>query len=309
MKNIEISVVVPLFNEEEVVRETSRKLADALGQLTDSFEIIFVDDGSQDKTISIVNEILKDGSGNFKLIELSRNFGKESALAAGMEAALGEAVLFIDADMQHPIELIPQMVSLWRSGHEVVNAVKRTRGKESFVYRLFSSAFNQILSSSTNRDMVGASDYKLLDRQVVDVLKTFTEQHRFFRGLVAWVGFKSVDVQFDVAERYAGQSRWTSWSLILYSLRCLVGFTSLPLRLVAFTGFFTVTVGVILLLQTLANYFSGNAAIGFTTVIAVQILLGGMTIFSVGVVAIYLSYMHDESKRRPIFVVRRPSRR
>jgi len=309
MKNIEISVVVPLFNEEEVVRETSRKLADALGQLTDSFEIIFVDDGSQDKTISIVNEIVKDGSGNFKLIELSRNFGKESALAAGMEAALGEAVLFIDADMQHPIELIPQMVSLWRSGHEVVNAVKRTRGKESFVYRLFSSAFNQILSSSTNRDMVGASDYKLLDRQVVDVLKTFTEQHRFFRGLVAWVGFKSVDVQFDVAERYAGQSGWTSWSLILYSLRCLVGFTSLPLRLVAFTGFFTVTVGVILLLQTLANYFSGNAAIGFTTVIAVQILLGGMTIFSVGVVAIYLSYMHDESKRRPIFVVRRPSGR
>ena len=309
MKKIEISIVVPMFNEEAVIRAMYKNLIETMNKITDSFEIIFVDDGSQDKTKTIAYEISNESNGIVRLIELSRNFGKESALAAGMNSAAGDAVIFIDADMQHPIHLIPKMVELWNQGYEVVNAVKRSRGKESPVYKLFSIAFNRVLSFSTNNDMIGASDFKLLDRQVVDVLKTFSEQHRFFRGLVAWVGFEAAFIEFDVAERYAGGSHWNSMSLILYSLRSLIGFTSLPLRLVAFTGFFTVIVGVLLLLQTFANYFNGSAAIGFTTVIAVQILLGGMTIFSVGVVAIYLSYLHDESKRRPFFVIRRPSKK
>ena len=305
MQNIEISVVVPAFNEESVIASICAKLIETLFRVTQSFEIIVVDDGSSDKTATLVRQISDESGGIVKLVELSRNFGKESALAAGMKYATGTAVLFIDADMQHPIELVPQMIEAWRQGSEVVNAVKRSRGKESLLYRGFSHAFNKLLSSATDRDMIGASDFKLLDRQVVDVLLTFPEQHRFFRGLVAWVGFRASNIDFDVAERHAGQSRWNSWSLIMYSLRSLVGFSSLPLRLVALTGFAAVLIGALLLIQTLTNYFTGSAAIGFTTVIAVQILLGGMTIFSVGVVAIYLSYVHEESKRRPIFIVRK----
>lgn len=305
MQKIEISVVVPAFNEEGVIASTCTKLIETLCRVSQSFEIVVVDDGSSDGTAMLVRQISNDSGGVVKLVELSRNFGKESAIAAGMKYATGHAVLFIDADMQHPIELVPQMLEAWRHGSEVVNAVKRSRGKESWLYRGFSHAFNKVLSSATEKDMMGASDFKLLDRQVVDVLLTLPEQHRFFRGLVAWVGFRSIDIEFDVAERHAGKSRWNSWSLVSYSLRSLVGFSSLPLRLVAFTGFATVLIGVLLLVQTLTNYATGSAAIGFTTVIAVQILLGGMTIFSVGVVAIYLSFMHEESKRRPIFVVRR----
>jgi dolichol-phosphate mannosyltransferase len=309
MQKIEISVVVPAFNEEGVITSTCAKLIETLCRESQSFEVIVVDDGSTDRTATVVRQISDESGGVVKLIELSRNFGKESALAAGMKYATGAAVLFIDADMQHPIELVPKMIGAWRQGSEVVNAVKRSRGYESWLYRGFSHAFDRLLSLATEKDMRGASDFKLLDRQIVDVLLTLPEQHRFFRGLVAWVGFRAIDIEFDVAERHTGKSHWNWLGLVLYSLRSLVGFSSLPLRLVAFTGFATVFVGVLLLIQTLTNYFTGRSAIGFTTVIAVQILLGGMTIFSVGVVAIYLSSIHDESKRRPIFVVRRSDKK
>lgn len=305
MSVIEISVVVPAYNEALALPKLAEKLGVVLRGLGVSYEILFVNDGSSDGTKKYLQEISRQDL-RIKPIHLTRNFGKEAAMAAGLASANGNCVVFIDADFQHPPDLIPRMFTAWKEGNDVVNAVKRQFASESFLYRWFANRFNDMMSRMIGGNMVGASDYKLIDRQVVQVLLDCPERNRFFRGLVAWVGFQVTNIEFDVVERELGKSKWSVISLIRYSLANIVAFSSFPLVALSYIGFATAALGFLLLIQTFLQYFLGRAAIGFTTVIAVQILLGGMILLALGVISMYLSKMYDEQKGRPLFIVQHP---
>jgi dolichol-phosphate mannosyltransferase len=299
----EVSVIVPAFNEEESLPAVVEALRAALQETAAGFELVIVNDGSSDGTERVLGELAQRHP-FVVAVNLSRNFGKEAAMSAGMEHASGRCVAFIDADMQHPPGLLAEMIQRWREGCDVVNAVKRSRGEEPILYRAFAGAFNWMMSASIGRDVAGASDYKLIDRQVVDALRECPERNRFFRGLVAWAGYRVAEIPFDVQERVAGRSKWSVAALVRYSLRNVIAFTSFPLLLVAYAGFAVVALGLFLLAQTLVRYFEGASLAGFTTVIALQILLSGMILFALGIIAVYIAKIYDEQKSRPIFLVR-----
>lgn len=304
MQEIDISVVLPAYNEGAVLASTLKLLQEILDKEKCAYEIIVVNDGSTDETGDIINHIGKESSAIVP-VSLSRNYGKEAALAAGLESSRGLCVIFIDADLQHPLNVIPQMLAKWRQGYDVVNAKKLVRAQESASYRLSAYLFNWIMSHEVGVNMAGASDYKLIDRQVADALMRCTERSRFFRGLVAWLGFRTTDIEFNVEPRQMGSTKWSKRELFWYSLQNLVAFSALPLKAVAYTGFLTALVGIVLLIQTLITFFLGKAEIGFTTVIAVEILLGGMIITSLGVISLYIAKIYDEQKARPLFFIKK----
>jgi glycosyltransferase involved in cell wall biosynthesis len=270
-----------------------------------SFEVICIDDGSVDGT-PVLLDSMSAVDPRLVPVRFSRNFGKEAALAAGLEVARGRAVVILDADLQHPPQLILEMLQRWDEGFDVVDAVKAKRGEERWHRKAAARLFNALMGSAVGGDLSGASDYKLLDRQVVDTLLACPERNRFFRGLVAWAGFRVAQVRFEVAERAGGQSKMSTLPLIAYSLRSLVAFSAVPLRVVSWIGFITVLAGAILALQTLYVYLSGKAVSGFTTVILLIVWMSGLILVSVGVLGLYLSHMYEEQKARPLFVVRKP---
>lgn len=299
-----VSIVIPLHNEADVVVQTVDELTAVLRGIEATWEIVLVDDGSTDETSRQIHEIAARQPG-VVTVQLSRNFGKEGALAAGLEAASGDAVIVMDGDLQHPPSLIPALVERWRAGADVVNAVKHDRGRESFPYKLAARLFYFLLGGAMSRQMESHSDFKLLDRQVVDQLRGFKEQHRFFRGLVAWVGFRVEDVPFEVQERSAGRSSFTAFQLLRYAARNLMSFSSVPLQAIAWVGFVTTGLAGILAIQTLYNWATGRAISGFTTAIVVTLIMGGVNLFCLGIVAVYQSVMYDELKARPRFILRK----
>jgi glycosyltransferase involved in cell wall biosynthesis len=304
----EISVVLPIFNEAEGLHACLAEVGEQLDKARASFEIVCVNDGSSDRSGEVIErEALLDA--RVVPVHLSRNFGKEAAMAAGLEASTGRAVLLLDADLQHPPSLIPSMIERWREGGEVVEAVKEDRGEEGFVYRLFAQGFYLLMGRALGESLRNSSDFMLLDREVVDVLRELPERQRFLRGLVAWVGFRVARVPFRVQPRRAGATKWSRRGLLAYSIQNLVAFSSAPLRVVAWAGFGTVVAAVLLALETLYYFFSGRAVSGFTTVILVMLFLCGLILTSLGVISLYVAGMYDEQKQRPLFVVRRRARR
>jgi len=273
-------------------------------QLACTFEIILVNDGSKDNTAEIAERLARQNP-VVKPLHFARNFGKEAALTAGMDIASGRGVLFMDADMQHPPELVEQMVQAWREGAQVVNAVKRSRGDESRLYRLCSRVFNFGISAAIGSDMTGSSDYKLLDRCVIRALRDFPERVRFFRGLVAWVGFAQVRIEFDVAQRHAGTTSWPIASLLRYTLHNLLAFSSAPLYWVALVGAGMSVLSGVLLLQTLYKHLMGLSEPGFTTVISLQIILSGMILCALDVISVYIAMIYTETKSRPAYVIKK----
>ena len=301
----ELSVVLPIYNEREVLGDCLREVIEQVQKTDLDFEIVCVDDGSSDGSGEVLDrEAVRDP--RIVPVHLSRNFGKEAALSAGLEAASGAGVLLMDADLQHPPSLIPQMTAQWRAGHDVEEAVKEDRGQEGLLYRALARGFYLLMGRALGASLRDSSDFKLLDRQVVDVLLEFPERRRFFRGLVAWVGFRVARVPFRVQERRAGRTKWSRRGLLAYSIRNLVAFSSAPLRVVAWIGFATVGAAGLLAAWILYYYFSGQAVSGFTTVILVMLSLSGLILVSLGVISIYVASMYDEQKNRPLFVVRRP---
>ncbi|MEM6928229.1 MAG: glycosyltransferase family 2 protein [Myxococcota bacterium] len=304
MNAIDISVVVPLHDEAQVLPAFVEALEPVLASLERPFEIVLVDDGSRDDTGRLVDQ-LADRPGIVG-VRLSRNFGKEAAMAAGLEAARGRAVVLMDGDLQHPVQVVPKLVAAWDMGADVVNAVKEDRGHEGLAYRAAAFGFNRLMSLATGEDFERQADFKLLDRSVVDVIVDLPERTRFFRGLVGWVGFRTAEVPFRVADRAAGHTSWSTVGLVTYSLRNLVAFTSLPLRLVAAAGFTVTGLGALLGVQTLWNWARGEAVDGFTTTILSVLIIGGFILLALGVVSLYLSAIYEEVKQRPIYLVRRP---
>ena len=305
METPELSAVIPMYNEADVLDRTVERVRGELARTGRSFEILCIDDGSTDGTAQRLAE-LATRDPRIVPVTFSRNFGKEAAILAGVELARGRAVLFLDADLQHPPELIPALLARWDEGYEVVDAVKESRGPESWLRRRLGNLFHAVLGSTAGYDLVGASDFKLLDRQVIEALRRCPERNRFFRGLVAWVGFRVARVPFRVAERAGGRSKWSPAALVGYTLRNLVAFSPAPLRLVAWVGFLTVLAGAVLSAQTIYNWLAGEALTGFTTVILLQYWLCGLILVSLGVLGFYVSHLYEEQKARPVFLVRTP---
>lgn len=301
----EVSIVVPMHNEGVVVDALLDALTSALAACTGDFEIVCVSDGSRDDTAQrVLRRVANDP--RVRLVELSRRFGKEAALVAGLEAARGRVVGFIDADLQHPPMLIGRMIQHWREGADVVEAVKVNRGREPWAYSVLAWLFNRLSRAALGRDLRGSSDFKLLDRQVADSVLACPERNRFFRGLVAWMGYNVVEVPFDVAPRIGGRSAFTTAGLARFAIQALLAFTAFPLHLVAGAGAIAFVLSLGLAAQTLYRYLSGTALGGFTTIILLQLFLNGLLLASVGVVALYLAEVYVEVKARPLFVARKP---
>ncbi|MCO4746612.1 MAG: glycosyltransferase family 2 protein [Proteobacteria bacterium] len=300
-----ISVVLPMYDEAAMVDRVIEVVGKELDALEVSYELICVNDGSMDDTARLL-DAAAGRDARVVPVHLSRNFGKEGALAAGLHVAAGEAVLVLDADLQHPPDLIPRMVEQWEDGFDVVEAVKADRGQESLPYRAAAGVFYSLMGEHTGRELAGSSDFKLLDRQVVDVITSLPEHARFFRGLVAWVGFRVAKVPFTVRDRAAGNTSWSPLGLARYAMRNVVSFSATPLRMVAWLGFVTLVFDGLLAVQTFWNWWSGVAVTGFSTVILAVVGLGGLHLLSLGVVAVYLAQMYEELKARPIYVIRQP---
>ena len=268
-----ISVIVPFYNEAGQILMTLESIGKVLEATGLRYEILAIDDGSHDSTWDeLVACAAKDSA--IRLFRFSRNFGKEAAVCAGLDEALGDAVIVMDGDLQHPPRYIPEMIKLWQEGFEVVEGVKTARGKEPLFSRLFANVFYGMFGKLSGYKLKNASDFKLLDRKVVDSWNILPEKETFFRALSAWLGFKRVTFPFFVDERSSGKSTWGFRKLFRLSINALTGFSSRPLLLINSLGAIFLIGFFILSIQTLIKYFSGQAATGFTTVILLQLLIG-----------------------------------
>ena len=298
-----LSLVVPAHNEGEGLPQALAVFRQVLDDTGVPWEIIVVDDGSRDDTFEHLARAAAQDP-RIKGIRLSRNFGKEAALLAGLRSAAGDVVVTIDADLQHPPELIPQMLQAWRDGADVVDAVKRNRDTDSAFARWRARLFNRLISKLGGIQLQGASDFKMLDRQVVDVIaRGLPESQRFYRGLADWVGFRHVQVPFDVAERAAGEGKWTLWKLINLATTALISFTSAPLRIVTFLGLAALLFGIAVAFDALTSWFKGEAVSGFTTTIITLLILGSFIMISLGIIGEYIAKIYDEIKQRPVYLV------
>lgn len=298
-----VSVVVPAHNEAAGIAHATEVIGGVLDACAVRWELIVVDDGSQDGTFERVRQIAQTDP-RIKGVRFSRNFGKESALLAGLAHAVGDAVITIDADLQHPPSLIPQMIEHWRGGAKVVDAVKRSRDADAPLTRLRAHLFNAMLSRLGGIHIENSSDFKLLDRVVVDtVVRMLPERTRFYRGLAGWVGYQRVSLPFDVAERDAGEGKWTLWKLVELALTATISFTSAPLRIVTVLGFLTLLFGFVVGAEALIGWARGFAVSGFTTTIAALLIIGSAIMISLGIIGEYIAKIYDEIKARPAYLV------
>ncbi len=301
----ELSIVIPAFNESGVLPhtlDTLKAIADATGV---GYEIIVVDDGSTDDTPDVI-DAAHAVTPEIKGIVLSRQFGKEAALYAGLRHTSGKAVITLDADLQHPPSLIPEMLEHWRKGAEIVHGVKQDRQEDSFLQRITASVYNAVFSRLSGFDLRDSSDFKLLDRRVVDVLtKSLPEYGRFYRGLSAWVGYRQVSMPFDVAPRKSGESRWGGLGLIRYALQTVTAFSSLPLMIVPVLGLVMLVIAIILGIETILSKLAGHAISGFATLEITILFTGSLVMIGLGVIGQYLARMFDEIKGRPVCLISR----
>lgn len=299
-----LSVIIPAYNEENLIGETSDIISGILRDNSIDYEIIFVDDGSKDHTWQ---EIEKSAANNNCVhgVKFSRNFGKESAIIAGLASAVGDCCVVIDCDLQHPPQAMLEMYSLWQQGYEVVEGRKNQRGKESLGYKLSAGLFYKIISKATKLDMANTSDYKLLDRKAVDALLSLPEKNCFFRALSSWIGYKSTAIYYDVQERQVGESKWSTRGLIKYAVSNIMAFSALPMQLVTFAGLITFVFAFVLGVQSLYRYLSGQALEGFTTIILLILIIGSVVMISLGIIGFYIAKIYDEIKGRPKYIISR----
>lgn len=297
-----LSVIIPAYNEERMIQKTADTVAGILTEANIPYELVFVNDGSKDATwAQIEKAAAKDPHVNG--IHFSRNFGKESAIFAGLANAAGDCCAVMDCDLQHPPEVLPRMYRLWEQGYEVVEGVKRSRGKESRLHKACAGMFYKMMSRAVQIDMSRASDFKLLDRKAADALLDMPERNAFFRALSSWIGYKTTSVEFDVQERTEGESKWSAWSLVKYAVTNVVAFSAMPMQFVTIAGVFMFFFALILGIQSLVHYFTGHAVEGFTTVILLILIVGSLIMVSLGIIGYYISKIYEEVKGRPKYLI------
>lgn len=297
-----LSVVIPAYNEEKLIGLAAGRVGGILREAGVPYELIFVDDGSADRTWEEIGQAAQSDE-CVRGVSFSRNFGKEAAIFAGLEAARGECCAVIDCDLQHPPEKLPEMYALWQQGWEVVNGVKANRGKESGLHTFAANTFYRMMSRAVHIDMASSSDFKLMDRRVVDALLGLGERKTFFRALTGWVGFRSINVEFNVADRAEGSSHWSTLSLFRYAFSNIASYSSAPMQIVTVLGVLTLILSLVLGVQTLIRWALGHAADGFTTVIILLLLIGSILMISLGIIGYYIAELFIEVKARPRYLV------
>jgi polyisoprenyl-phosphate glycosyltransferase len=298
-----VRIVTPVFREAGHIGDSLKVIASHAAKCGMPFEIVAVDDGSPDNSWDMMKKASAEIK-ELKCIGFVRNFGKEAAIRAGLERAAGDAVIVIDSDLQHPPELIPEMVRLWREeGYKVVNAKKADRGRESIINKLGAGLFYSFFNKLTGGHFQGSSDYKLLDREVVTTYLGLKEHLMFFRGLIGWFGFRSKDVPFTVAKRNEGRSSWSVKSLFRLAIHAVTSFSTMPLQIVTFIGILFSVIAFALFIQTLVNYIIGKAETGFTTVILILLVTGSILMISLGIIGKYIAKIYDEIKGRPMYIM------
>lgn len=299
-----ISIVLPMYNESKNVSLATSMLCKLMDKHKEAYEIIFVDDGSTDQTWP---EIVKssESNANIKGVSLSRNFGKERAVYAGLQIASGEAAIVMDGDLQHPAHLIPEMLGIWRDKKcDVVNGVKKGRKNEAFASSLGVKSFCKLYKIFTGISLEGASDFKLIDRKVIDTYTQLKERDLFFRGLIPWIGHQQEYIEFDIEKREAGITKWTALGRYFLAINAITSFSSLPLQFVTLMGFVFFLLSIVLGVHTVYMWASGQALEGFTTLILLILCIGSILMISLGIIGQYLSKIYSEVKHRPIYLLK-----
>ncbi len=300
-----VSVVAPCFNEEGVLHELYRRISQVLDGAGESWELVLVNDGSRDRTPEIMRE-LHARDPRVKVIDFARNFGHQIAVTAGMDYARGDAVVLIDADLQDPPELILEMLAKWRAGYEIVYAVRTERKGETWFKRFTAKVFYRLIYKITDINIpMDTGDFRLMDRKVVNALKTMREKHRFLRGMSVWVGFRQTGVKYVRAERYAGETKYPFKKMLKFALDGITSFSYLPLQMATYIGFMAALLAVVGIIVTIILRLSGSQAFyGQATTLVSVLFLGGIQLISLGIIGEYLGRIYDEVKGRPLYIVR-----
>ena len=297
-----LSVIIPAYNEEAKLQKAARVIGGLLSEQDIPHELIFVDDGSKDRTWELI-QAQSALQPQVRGVHFSRNFGKEAAIMAGLAEADGDCCVVIDCDLQHPPEKIIEMYALWQQGYEIVEGRKSSRGKEDTLHSLGAKGFYALISSATGIDMANASDFKLLDRQAVNVLLNMRERNAFFRALSSWIGFKTTFVEFDVREREAGVTKWSPRALVKYALSNISSFSAAPMQIVTVLGVIMFLSSLVLGGISLVQKILGQALEGFTTVILIQLFSSSIVMISLGIIGYYIAKIYEEIKDRPRYIV------
>lgn len=301
---MKISIVAPAYNEEENVLPFYEKMKAVLDGITKEWEIVCVDDGSQDKTLEMLTRLHLDDN-RLKVINLSRNFGKEAALTAGLDHASGDAIIPIDIDLQDPPELIPEMIQLWQQGYEVVYATRTEREGETFLKKSTASYFYRFINRLSNIEIPkNTGDFRLMDRKVLDALKELRETHRFMKGLFSWVGFKQTSLPYVRKERFAGTTKWNYFKLIELAIEGITSFSIKPLQVATMLGLLVSLLaffyGVIIIGKTVVF---GADLPGYPSIMVTMLFLGGVQLITIGVIGEYIGRIYHEVKQRPIYLI------
>lgn len=297
-----LSVIIPAYNEEASIERAYRTISEILKNEDIENEIIFIDDGSSDNTYKKI-KALADVESNITGLHFSRNFGKEAAISAGLATALGDCVVVLDCDLQHPPEKIVEMYQLWEKGYEIIEGVKLTRGNESKLHGWAAKSFYSIISKVVGFDMSNASDFKLLDRKVVDVLNRIPEKKGFFRAISFWVGYNKAIVEFEVNERQEGVSKWSTVGLLKYAISNISAYSTAPMQIVTVLGFIMLAITIIFGVWALIDKIIGRAIEGMTTVILILIFIGSIMMISLGIIGYYVARIYEEIKGRPKYII------
>ncbi len=302
-----VSVIVPMYYEEEVAEECYKRLKKVLEGLSEKYlyEIIFINDGSKDKTLNILENIAQDNK-NVKVISFSRNFGHQCAVTAGLKYITGDAIVIIDADLQDPPELIPEMLKLWEDGNEVIYGKRKSREGESKFKLLTASMFYKTLNALSDVEIPkDTGDFRLVDRKVVEVINSLPEHNKFLRGLFSWVGFKQIPFEYERKERVAGKTKYPLSKMLKLAQDGIFSFSTKPLRIVGTMGIISILISIIILIYSILSYiFNWNdLASGWTSMMVTMTFLGGMILISLWMIGEYVGRIYDETKRRPEYII------
>ncbi|TWE01091.1 dolichol-phosphate mannosyltransferase [Neobacillus bataviensis] len=300
-----ISIVVPMYFEEEVALECYNRLKEVMDNHKINYEFIFVNDGSTDKTIDILKEIAANNH-RAKVVSFARNFGHQNAVTAGIDYACGDAIVIIDADLQDPPELIPQLIDKWKEGYEVVYAKRKARKGETFFKLLTAKTFYRFLNYMSDIDIpTDTGDFRIIDRKVADVFKNMTERNRFIRGMVTWIGFRQTYIEYERDERFAGVTKYPLKKMVKFASDGIFSFSSRPLRLVTGVGFLTVFISIGLLLYSIIVKLLGKPIeAGWASLMVAISFFSGIQLLGLGIIGQYIARIYDESKNRPNYIVK-----
>lgn len=301
-----ISVIVPMYYEEDVVQECYNRLSKVMIDLRDyEYELVFVDDGSKDKTLSILEDLAQKDD-KVKIISFTRNFGHQCAVSAGLNYVSGDAAVIIDADLQDPPEIIPEMVKLWNEGNDIVYAKRKSRKGVSIFFNISYKLFYRLLSLLSDIEIpLDTGDFRLVNRKVLNIIKEMPEHNKFFRGLFSWTGFKQVPLEYDRDARFAGETKYPLKKLIKLALDGIIGFSSKPLKIVGYLGIVTIIISFCLLLYALTSFFlfPNSIPVGWTSLMVAITFFCGVQLLSLWIMSEYISRIYDESKQRPQYII------